>query len=131
MSRLPSVNHPQDQAQPSGAGLSRRVDTRISVRGSIVLVMADGSTRPGATQDVSLRGASLTTDRPITPGSKCQLVVERSSAEGLQTLGIAAKTVYSSYAAPKVFRIGLVFTGGEASAKAIIQELMAGSLPSL
>jgi len=131
MSRLPSVNHPQDQTQAPGTGTSRRVDTRIAVRRAIVLVMADGSHRPGTTVDISLRGASLNTDKPIPPGSKCQLLVERLSGEGGQTVGIAAKTVYSSYSAPKVFRIGLVFTEGEASATAVIHELMSGTRPGL
>lgn len=125
MSRLPSVNQPPDQTQASGAEGSRRVDTRIAIRRPIVLTMADGSSRPGTTQDISQRGASLTTDKPIPPGSKCQLVVECSAAEGPRTVEIAAKAVYSSYSAPKVFRIGLVFTEGEARATAVIHELMA------
>lgn len=132
MSRLPSVKQPQDQAQASGAEPGRRVDNRISVRRTIVLTMADGSQRPGTTQDISLRGASLTTDKPIPPGSKCQLVVERASEDGPRTVAIAAKTVYSSYTAPRVFRIGLVFTEGEANATAVIHELMAaGARPGL
>jgi hypothetical protein len=91
--------------------------------------MADGSIRPGATHDISLRGASITTDKPVPPGSKCQLAVERTSADGVKTTLIGAKAVYSSYMAPRVFRIGLVFTEGDASATAVIHELMALSKP--
>lgn len=122
------ANDPSDSAHAAaGSASSRRVDVRVVLKQPITLLMGDGSQRPATTVDVSQRGMSLTTDKPITPGSRCRVVVQAAALGQPGTVEIAAKAVYSSYVAARHFRIGVVFSEGEAQAVALIQALMAGS----
>lgn len=88
----------------------RRTRSRLTFESPVVLTMADGSTREATTHDISLAGLSVVTERPIAPGSRCTVVLALSQAGHDTDLTLAAKAVYSSYTAPRQFRIGLVFT---------------------
>ncbi|MDI1257793.1 PilZ domain-containing protein [Aquabacterium sp.] len=110
MSRLPPLAHDQpDAADAAGTASSRRIHARLAIRRPIGLIMSDGSVRSATTVDVSQVGLSMTTDKPVAPGSKCQVRLEWQSGDALQSLELTAKSVYSSYTSPKNFRIGLVF----------------------
>ena len=116
----PLVKPPPDTASDQGAAPGRRTRSRHALECAVQLTMADGSTRQAITQDISRAGLSLITDRPIAPGKRCILTLQLPhAAPGAPdqpdmptppALALAAKTVYSSYVAPRQFRIGLVFT---------------------
>jgi hypothetical protein len=127
MSRLPHLaNDTSDSTEDTGSGASRRTHARLAVRRPVSLTMSDGSVRSGTTVDVSQLGLSLTTDKPIAPGSKCQVRVEWVTGAAPKSVEIAAKAVYSSYSGPKCFRIGLIFTEKGADAMALVQHLLGG-----
>lgn len=110
MSRLPPLANDQpDAADAAGTASSRRIHARLAIRRPIGLIMADGSVRSATTVDVSQVGLSMTTDKPVAPGSKCHVRLEWHSGGALQSVELAAKSVYSSYTSPKNFRIGLLF----------------------
>lgn len=110
MSRLPHLaNDSTESNTDTGTGASRRIHARVSIRRPVALLMADGSTRVGTTVDVSQLGLSLSTDKPIAPGSKCQVRFEWQAAGILESIELGAKAVYSSYTSPRNFRIGVVF----------------------
>ncbi|MBC7702184.1 PilZ domain-containing protein [Aquabacterium sp.] len=130
MSRLPPLAHDQpDAADAAGKASSRRIHARLAIRRPIGLVMADGSVRSATTVDVSQVGLSMTTDKPIAPGSKCQVRLEWHSGGALQSVALAAKSVYSSYTSPKNFRIGLLFV--EARGVDLFLQELTGSAASL
>lgn len=125
MSRLPHLaNDTSDSAEDGGSGASRRTHARLAIRRPVSLAMPDGSQRAGTTVDVSQLGLSLTTDKPIAPGSKCQVRVDWTSGGMAKSVELAAKAVYSSYSGPKCFRIGLIFTEKGSDAMTQVQHLL-------
>lgn len=101
---------------------SRRQQPRNSLRVPVSIAIAGGPERSGTTVDLSRDGLSLTTDRPITPGSRCTL---RLASDGVvDSLRVEVKSVYSSYAAPGDFRIGMVFTDPAHEAHAQLRALL-------
>lgn len=74
-----------------------------------------GNERRGTTMDLSAEGLSLSTDRPIAPGSRCTLFL-RPTPEDVW-LKLEVKAVYSSYTAPGDFRIGVVFLPQDAEGR--------------
>ncbi len=110
----PLVKSPPDTVSGQAAVPGRRTRSRHALECPVQLTMADGGTRQAVTQDISRAGLSLITDRPIAPGNRCTLALQMphpapQGAPGTP-LTLAAKAVYSSYVAPRQFRIGLVFT---------------------
>lgn len=91
----------------SYAGPSRRLQPRNSLRWPVTIQVIGGAERQGMTMDLSPEGLSLSTDRPISPGSRCTLRLQLP--QGAEPLLLEVKAVYSSYAAPGDFRIGMVF----------------------
>ncbi|RZL01317.1 MAG: PilZ domain-containing protein [Rubrivivax sp.] len=127
MSRLPHLaNDRTDSTGDAGSGSSRRIHARLALRRTISLLMADGSARVGTTVDVSQLGLSLSTDKPIAPGSKCQVRFEWQSGGAPESIELGAKAVYSSYTSPRDFRIGVVFTDTK-RVPAFLQALMGDS----
>lgn len=100
---------------------SRRQQPRNALRVPVTIAIAGGNERSGTTVDLSRDGLSLTTDRPIAPGSRCTLRLHPGNA--LDSLRFEVKSVYSSYAAPGDFRIGVVFTDPELEAHAQLRAL--------
>lgn len=76
----------------------------------------------GTTVDLSRDGLSISTDRPISPGSRCTLSLQPDGAPS--RLRFEVKSVYSSYAAPGDFRIGVVFTDTDVSAQDQLRALV-------
>lgn len=132
MSRLPHLAKVSTApSSESGSGESRRLHARLAIRRAISLVMADGSTRIGTTVDVSQLGLSFSTDKPIAPGSKCQVRLEWQSGGVAESIELGAKAVYSSYTSPRDFRIGVVFADRK-RVQAFLQALMGDAIaPSL
>jgi hypothetical protein len=87
---------------------SRRVQPRHALRWPVVIQILGGSERRGVTVDLSSDGLSLSTDRPIAPGSRCTLFLRPAPDNGWLRLDV--KSVYSSYSAPGDFRIGMAFS---------------------
>jgi hypothetical protein len=115
----------------AGSGSSRRIHARVAIRRSVSLTMADGSTRVGTTVDVSQLGLSLSTDKPISPGSRCQVRFEWQAHGATETIELGAKAVYSSYTSPRNFRIGVVFIDSKrvhAFLQAMMGDVAASSL---
>ena len=108
MQRSPSPDAPVPLPATPGSS-SRRLQPRNALRCAVTIMLADGGQRRGTTVDLSNDGLSLSTDKPIAPGSRCVLVLQAIDAK--QVLRIDAKAVYSSYAAPGDFRIGMVLAG--------------------
>jgi hypothetical protein len=113
MNPLPSF--PRLVATLSGAGsgtgpLSRRAQPRNVLRCPVTIAIAGGPERSGTTVDLSPDGLSLSTDKPISPGSRCTLSLHPPQPDLPQTVQLEVKSVYSSYTAPGDFRIGMVFT---------------------
>ncbi|MGH6647020.1 PilZ domain-containing protein [Aquabacterium sp.] len=128
MSRLPHLaNDSADSTGDAASGASRRIHARLAVRRTISLVMADGSTRVGTTVDVSQLGLSLSTDKPIAPGSRCQVRFEGQAGGPPESIELGAKAVYSSYTSPRNFRIGVVFIDTK-RVTAFLQALMGEQL---
>lgn len=94
---------------------SRRLQPRNALRWPVTIVIAGGTERQGVTMDLSAEGLSLSTDRPITPGSRCTLLLRPSPQDGWLTLEV--KAVYSSYTAPGDFRIGMAFLPQDAEGR--------------
>lgn len=86
---------------------SRRLQPRNALRWPVMIQVHGGNERHGMTMDLSAEGLSLSTDRPIAPGSRCTLLLRPTPDEGW--LQLQVKAVYSSYTAPGDFRIGMAF----------------------
>lgn len=100
---------------------SRRQQPRNALSVPVTIAIAGGNERSGTTVDLSHDGLSLTTDRPIAPGSRCTLCLYPANAR--DSLRFEVKSVYSSYAAPGDFRIGMVFTDPGLDAQAQLRAL--------
>lgn len=88
----------------------RRRHARIAVRCALTLTPQGGIARTGTTLDLSVDGLSLSTDLPISPGSRLHIhIAALPCRSGPRALQIDAKAVYSSYLGPGSFRIGMVF----------------------
>ncbi len=96
---------------PDPGGTSRRQQPRNALRCPVKIAMPGGAERNGITVDLSHDGLSLSTDRPIPPGSRCMLRLQPPAAPDAGPLDVQVKAVYSSYTAPGDFRIGMVFIG--------------------
>ncbi len=94
---------------------SRRLQPRNALRWVVTIRIAGGSERQGVTVDLSAEGLSLSTDRPITPGSRCTLLLQPAADE--EVLVLEVKSVYSSYTAPGDFRIGMAFLPQDAEGR--------------
>lgn len=94
-------------------GPTRRLQPRNSLRWPVTIEIAQGAERRGTTVDLSPQGLSLSTDRPIAPGSRCLLRLSPPGS-GAEPLVVQVKSVYSSYVAPGDFRIGMVFLAEDA-----------------
>lgn len=117
----PLANPPPDASGGQANAPGRRTRSRHALQCPVQLTMADGSNRQAITQDISHAGLSLMTDRPIAPGSRCTLALDAPSmAPDAPALSLAAKAVYSSYVAPRQFRIGLVFTQPDPAIDALL-----------
>lgn len=101
---------------------SRRQQPRNALRCPVTIAIAGGSERLGTTVDLSRDGLSLSTDRPITPGSRCMLSLQPNGSP--RSLRFEVKSVYSSYTAPGDFRIGVVFTDPEIDAQDQLRALV-------
>lgn len=84
-----------------------------------------GPERQGTTLDLSIEGLSLSTDRPIGPGSRCVLTLRPTPEQ--PPLALEVKAVYSSYCAPGDFRIGVVFLPQAAEARERLRALAAAN----
>lgn len=94
---------------------SRRLQPRNALRWPVTILVSGGNERRGTTVDLSAEGLSLSTDRPITPGSRCTLLLRPGpDKEGLK---LEVKAVYSSYTAPGDFRIGMAFLPQDAEGR--------------
>lgn len=93
---------------------SRRRHPRDLLQCAVTIALVGGNERQGVTVDMSRDGLSLSTDRPIAPGLRCVLCLHPPSTAAREPLMLQAKSVYSSYAAPGDFRIGMVFVGDDA-----------------
>ncbi|KQP12304.1 PilZ domain-containing protein [Pseudorhodoferax sp. Leaf267] len=102
---------------------SRRQQTRNALRCPVSIAIAGGHARMGTTVDLSQDGLSLSTDRPIAPGSRCTLCLH--PGDPARSLWLEVKSVYSSYSAPGDFRIGVVFTVPDAQAQGRLRALAA------
>lgn len=119
----PPVPPPFVPSLTSGAQRSRRQQPRNALRCPVVIEIAGGNERTGTTVDLSRDGLSLSTDRPISPGSRCTLRLQPEGAA--RSLRFEVKSVYSSYAAPGDFRIGVVFTEQDVEAHDQLRALVA------
>lgn len=121
----PSVRTPREpDADASLTTPARRARPRRTLQCQVTLDLADGKgARHGTMQDISPSGLSLTTDRPIEPGSKCHLVLDLTATGAGVVLEATAKSVYSSYLAPRQFRIGMVFTQLDTGGQNLLQSL--------
>lgn len=132
MSRLPHLaNDSTASTGDAGSDASRRIHARVAIRRPVSLVMADGSIRAGTSVDVSQLGLSLTTDKPIAPGSRCQVRFEWQAHGATEAIELGAKAVYSSYTSPRNFRIGVVFVDSKrvhAFLQAMMGDVAAASL---
>ncbi|WP_326542173.1 PilZ domain-containing protein [Pseudorhodoferax sp.] len=94
---------------------SRRLQPRNALHWPVVIQIYGGNERRGMTMDLSAEGLSLSTDRPIAPGSRCTLLLRPTPDDGWFKLEV--KAVYSSYTAPGDFRIGMVFLPQDAEGR--------------
>lgn len=94
---------------------SRRLQPRNALHWPVTIQIHGGNERRGVTMDLSTDGLSLSTDRPISPGSRCTLLLRPSPDDGW--LQLEVKAVYSSYTAPGDFRIGMVFVPQDAAGR--------------
>ncbi len=93
---------------------SRRQHPRNLLHCPVSIALVGGGERQGVTVDLSRDGLSLSTQRPITPGLRCVLSLYPPGPGYREPVLLQAKSVYSSYAAPGDFRIGMVFVGEDA-----------------
>ena len=126
------MTDPRDMFRPlasppaaTAPSASRRLQPRNVLQCPILIALAGGGERHGVTVDLSRDGLSLSTDRPIPPGQRCVLWLHAPSAAGTEALQLQAKSVYSSYAAPGDFRIGMVFVGDDVEAGGRLRALAA------
>lgn len=92
------------------------------LRCPVTIAIAGGSERRGTTVDFSRDGLSISTDRPISPGSRCTLSLQPDGTK--RSLRFEVKSVYSSYSAPGDFRIGVVFTEADFAAQDQLRALV-------
>jgi hypothetical protein len=127
MQRSPAPSAPNPSLPASPGASSRRLQPRNLWRCAVTIQLADGGERRGKTVDLSGDGLSLSTDRPIPPGSRCVL---RLHAGGLpREVRVDAKAVYSSYTAPGDFRIGMVLAGYDPQQREQLRTLAAQAAP--
>lgn len=86
---------------------SRRLQPRNPLFWPVMIQVLGGTERHGMTMDLSAEGLSLSTERPIAPGSRCTLLMRPTPNDGW--LKLEVKALYSSYTAPGDFRIGMAF----------------------
>lgn len=109
MQRFPASTEPQPALPATPGASSRRTQPRNLWRCPVTILFADGAERRGTTVDLSGDGLSLSTDRPIAPGSRC--VLRLHAGDLPREVRVDAKAIYSSYTAPGDFRIGMVLAG--------------------
>lgn len=102
---------------------SRRLQPRSVLRWPVSIQIIGGVERQGITLDLSIEGLSLSTDRPIAPGSRCVLRLNPGADQA--RLELEVKAVYSSYNAPGDFRIGVVFLPQAAEGRERLRALAA------
>ena len=130
MSRPPPLvkalpNPPPDNAAELATSHTLRDYPRVALRRSAMVVISEGATCPATTLDIGKGGLSMITDKPIAPGTRCKIALEWPADEGVtHMLELPARTVYSSYLAPKRFRVGVAFSKIEPEALALLQDLM-------
>lgn len=107
----------------SYTGPSRRLQPRNRLHWPVAIQVVGGTERQGMTVDLSQEGLSLSTDRPISPGSRCSLQLQLPGEP--EPLLVHVKAVYSSYRAPGDFRIGMVFLPEEGRSTARLRALAA------
>lgn len=108
---------------PFAGQASRRQQPRDALRWPVVIQILGGTERRGVTLDLGAEGLSLSTDRPIPPGSRCTLHL-RPSADA-SWLQLEVKAVYSSYSGPGDFRIGMVFLPQDTQGRDRLRALVA------
>jgi hypothetical protein len=107
-------------------GASRRRHTRVAVRCPVTLTLASGAERKGTTVDLSADGLSLSTDQPISPGSRCRVHLAALPCRGgIRPLQLDARASYSSYSGPGSFRVGMVFVEPDAESESLLADLVA------
>lgn len=124
MPQQPSPTRPAVSVLAAGLH-SRRQQPRNALRCPVTIAIAGGSERSGTTVDLSRDGLSISTDRPISPGSRCTLNLQPDGA--LRSLRLEVKSVYSSYTAPGDFRIGVVFTDPDVATQNQLRALVSQS----
>lgn len=102
---------------------TRRLQPRNALRCAVTITIAGGNERRGTTVDLSHDGLSLSTDKPIPPGTRCTLSLQAPRVADAATLHIDVKAVYSSYSAPGDFRIGMVFIGLDSQVADVLRAL--------
>ena len=108
---------------------TRRLQPRNALRCVVTIAIAGGNERCGTTVDLSHDGLSLSTDKPIAPGTRCTLRLQTPRAAGAEPLRIDVKAVYSSYTGPGNFKIGMVFLGLETRVADALRALSVPSTP--
>jgi hypothetical protein len=88
---------------------NRRVVPRKALRQEATVVQGD-VTRLVRTFDLGRDGMCLLSPKPIGPGTRCKVSFDVPFGDGPVNVTVAAKVVYSSYAAIGEFKIGVVFT---------------------
>ena len=88
---------------------NRRAAARKALSTSAKVVLPAGE-RDVRLRDLGSDGAALTTNRPISPGTRLELKFDLWAADGMRPLSVNARVVYSSYQARDEFKVGLVFT---------------------
>jgi hypothetical protein len=121
MQRSPASSDPQLALPATPGTSSRRMQPRNPWRCPVTILLADGAERRGTTVDLSGEGLSLSTDRPIAPGSRC--VLRLQVVDQPREVRVDAKAVYSSYTAPGDFRIGMVLAGYDAQQREQLRAL--------
>lgn len=124
MSTPPLAKVPHRNATDLSSAPSRRQRSRLATQWPLTVELAGASAGEQLTTlDVSRTGLSFVAERPVTPGSKCQVTLQVPMPEGPVMLTAACKSVYSSYIGPRRFRIGLVFTQLDEAGQFLLRQL--------
>lgn len=101
---------------------NRRSSRRQGLRTACSVILAGRTPMQLTTSDVGLDGLSLTSHRPVPPGTRCTLRFELRAGVAVES---AAKVVYSSYRGAEGFKIGLMFVDLPDPAAAAIEAFIA------
>jgi hypothetical protein len=104
---------------------NRRISARKALRAPATMVLPGGVSRDLRLYDLATDGASFVASKPIPQGTRVELSFDLPVPQGTARIAASARVVYSSYAGPAEFRIGVVFAGlDEAGAQALAEFLV-------